>query len=98
LGDIGGGLDAGGPEQVEILPVERAAEGRISEDDEARELAAMDQRHPGPGLFEAREPGGDRDPRLALDEPAVAAVVEIDDEAAGLDMAEHGLGAGAGGG
>ena len=37
LGDIGGGLDAGGAEQVEILPVQPAADGGMFEDDEAGE-------------------------------------------------------------
>ena len=97
LGDIGGGLDAGGAEQVEILPVEPPAEGRVGEDDEAGDLAAMDQRHAGPGVVDRGEPCGHGDARLALDQPAVADRVEIDHEAARFDMAEQRLGAVAGG-
>ena len=93
LGDIGSGLDAGGAEQVEILPVERPAEGRISEDDEPREPAAMDERHARPGLIERGEPGRDRNAQLAERERAVPDRVEVEHEAVRLDMAEQSLGA-----
>ena len=57
LGDIAGGLDAGGAEQVEILPVERAPERRMLEDDEADQPAGVDQRNAGPGALELGQPG-----------------------------------------
>ena len=94
LGDIGRGLDAGGAEQVEILPVERAAEGRMLEDDEAGEPAVMDQRNAGPGARRARRarPAPAIRASPATSQPSRIAS-KSSDEAALLDMAEQRLGA-----
>ena len=83
LGEIARRLDAGGAEQVEILPVERPPDERMLEDDEADEPVAVDQRHAGPGAVERGQPGRDREPRLARrrSQPARSRV-EIEDVAA----------------
>ena len=81
LGDIAGGLDAGGAEQVEILPVERAADRRMLEDDEAGEPAVVDQRNAGPGALDAgRASAGTAILASPLDQPAVADRVEVEDD------------------
>ena len=65
FGDIARGLDAGGTEQVEVLPVERPSEMRMLEDDQADQLAGVDQGHAGPGLIHAGKPCRRQDPLVA---------------------------------
>ena len=83
LGERARRLAAGGAQQVEILPVERAAVIGRGEQHEADQPLVVDQRNAGPGVGVRRASQcGTRHRRVARVGPAVAQRVEVDDPAA----------------
>ena len=78
LAEACGGLAAGGTQEVEIFPVERAAEFRRRKQDETDRAVAVDKRNPDPQGSLVSQPEGQRKRLFIGRHPSFAVSVQFE--------------------